>query len=136
MYSRPSLLTDNTSSVTLVQLLKMSDFDGDAIGEPLFEGLSSPEPPHSTKRKRDAESKSDSRRTAKRRKLKKPKDVDDGALDMELGVNHAIAYMDSRLMADHIAQRTRRFQPELSVVEMEDIHVPGWLVLSAYKSPY
>jgi protein CMS1 len=57
--------------------------------------------------------------------LKKPKDLDDEALDVDLGVNHAIAHMDSRLMADHIAQRTKRFRPELSLVEVEDVHVPG-----------
>ena len=37
--------------------------------------------------------------------------------------------MDSRLMADHIAQRTKRFQPDLSMVEAEDIHVPEKAIL-------
>lgn len=103
----------------------MSDSDENDVGVPLIERISSPEAPNSTKRKRDEGANTDTKKTAKRRKLKKPKDVDDDALDVELGVNHAIAYMDSRLMADHMAQRTRRFQPELSMVEVGDIHVPG-----------
>lgn len=102
---------------------KMSDSEDNA-GVPLVEPLSdsaSPKPQISTKRKRDAEGK----KSAKRRKLKKPKDVEDDALDAELGVNHAIGKMDDSLMADHIAQRTRRFRSELSLVEAEDIHIPG-----------
>lgn len=101
----------------------MSD-TGDETGVPLIEGLSdsdAPAPPTPNKRKRDAEEK----KSAKRRKLKKPKDVDDEALDSELGVNHAVAHMDSRLMADHLAQRTRRFQPDLSLVEVEERYIPG-----------
>lgn len=105
----------------------MSDSE-DQAGIPLIEGLSesdTPAAPTSNKRKRDAEGK----KSAKRRKLKKPKDVEDEALDVDLGVNHAIAHMDSRLMTDHIAQRVRRFQPELSLVEVEERYLPGMLAL-------
>lgn len=103
----------------------MSDSE-DQAGVPLIENLSDSDAPAPTsnKRKRDAEGK----KSAKRRKLKKPRDVDDEALDAELGVNHAIAHMDSRLMADHLAQRVRRFQPELSVVEVEERYIPGAFV--------
>ena len=104
----------------------MSDSEDDQTGVPLFEGFSdSASPPRSSKkRKHDAPSKED-KKSSKRRKTKKPKDVEDEALDVDLGVNHAIAHMDSRLMADHIAQRTKRFRPELSLVEVEDVHIPG-----------
>ena len=101
----------------------MSDSENEA-GVPLVEALSdsdAPAPTKTSKRKRDA----DGKKSAKRRKLKKPKDVEDDALDAELGVNHALGHMDSSLMADHIAQRTRRFRPKLSVVEIEDFHIPG-----------
>lgn len=104
-------------------MLKMSDLE-DQAGVPLIENLSdsdAPAAPTSNKRKRDAEGK----KSAKRRKLKKPKDVHDEELDEELGVNHAIAHMDSRLMADHIAQRVRKFQPDLSLVEVEERYIPG-----------
>ena len=107
----------------------MSDSDDQEVGVPLFEGFSDSPPPEARtstkKRKHDSETKSEEKKSAKRRKLKKPKDVDDEALDAELGVNHAIAHMDSRLMADHIAQRTKRFRTELSLVEAEDYHIPG-----------
>ncbi|KAK3700343.1 Protein cms1 [Vermiconidia calcicola] len=105
----------------------MSDSDEGQAGVPLFEGFSgsaSPQPLSTTKRKREVLSKPEEKSTAKRRKLKKPKDVDDEALDVELGVNHAIAHMGSQLMADHVAQRTKRYQPELSLVEAEDYYIP------------
>ena len=107
----------------------MSDSEDSNGGVPLVEGFASsasPEPQRITKRKREADdSKPDSNQAAKKKKkTKKPKDVDDDALDVELGVNHAIAHMDSRLLADHIAQRTKRFQPDMSMVEAEDLHVP------------
>ena len=111
---------------------KMSDSE-DQAGLPLIENLSdsdAPAQPISNKRKRDAEGK----KSAKRRKLKKPKDVDDEALDVELGVNHAIAHMDSRLMADHVAQRVRRFQPELSLVEVEERYIPGMIATNKLGS--
>lgn len=101
----------------------MSDSE-DQAGVPLIENLSdsdAPAGPMSNKRKRDGEE----GKSAKRRKSKKPKDVDDEALDETLGVNHGIAHMDSRLMADHVAQRVRKFQPELSLVEVEERYIPG-----------
>ena len=116
------------NSATFVTTASMSDSDEGQAGVPLFEGFpgsASPEPLSSTKRKRDVLAKPEEKNTAKRRKLKKPKDVDDEALDVELGVNHAIAHMGSQLMADHVAQRTKRFQPELSLVEAEDYYIPG-----------
>lgn len=106
----------------------MSDTDDDQAGVPLIDSASdsgSPAPaPAATKRKREAEP-TESKRAAKRKKSKKPKDVDDEALDLEKALNHAIADMDSGLMADHVAQRTKRFRPEMSLVEVEDLHVPG-----------
>lgn len=112
----------------------MADSDDDQAGIPLIEDLSdSPAPAakKSSKRKRSAEDEGhvEEKKAAKKKKRtkKKPQNVDDEALDSALGVNHAIAHMDSRLMADHIAQRTRRFQPDLSLVEAEDIHISGKL---------
>lgn len=105
----------------------MSDSDSDQAGVPLIETLSpSPEPPK--KRKRNPEDETEDVKTAKKSKKKrpkKPKDIDDDALDSKLGVNHAIGHMDSQLMADHIAQRTRRFQPDLTEVEAEDARLSG-----------
>jgi protein CMS1 len=98
----------------------MSDSDPEQAGVPLIEDVSDSDAPatsNAAKRKRETETDApvESKRAAKRKKSKKPK---------EKGVNHAIAHMDSNLMADHIAQRTKRFKPDLSLVEAEDLHVP------------
>jgi len=109
----------------------MSDSDSEQAGVPLIEDVSDSDAPatsNAAKRKRDDDNSDapvESKRAAKRkRNPKKPKDVQDDALDEEQGVNHAIAHMDSSLMCDHIAQRTKRFKPDLSLVEAEDLHVP------------
>lgn len=107
----------------------MSDSDSEQAGVPLIEDVSDSDTPktsNAAKRKRDDgnDAPTESKRAAKRKKAKKPKDVQDDALDEEKGVNNAMAHMDSSLMADHIAQRTKRFKPDLSLVEAEDLHVP------------
>ncbi|TKA71122.1 hypothetical protein B0A49_03121 [Cryomyces minteri] len=101
-------------------------------GIPLIEPLSpSPSPSStSTKRKRDTQAQpAESKRAAKRKRTKKPKDIDDDELDTTAGVNTAVAHMDSRLLADHVAQRTKRFEPELSLVELEDRYIPERAIL-------
>lgn len=40
-------------------------------------------------------------------------------------INLAIGMMDSRLLADYVAQRNRRFGEQLSPVEIEDLRIPG-----------
>lgn len=75
------------------------------------------------KRKREDDSKPE--KAKKHRKSKKPADVDDAALDTELGVNHALAGMDSQLMADHLARRTKKFNPDLTSVELDEIYISG-----------
>ncbi|GIZ38084.1 hypothetical protein CKM354_000151000 [Cercospora kikuchii] len=104
----------------------MSDSE-DQAGVPLIEPISDSDSPapaksKSNKRKRETEDDAEAKKAARkaRRKAKKPQDIDDSTLDAEKGINTAIAQMDSRLMADHIAQRTKRFQPDLSLVEAED----------------
>ena len=109
----------------------MAISDDEDTGVPLIESLDDSDvsqtgPISKRKRSGDVESPADPKPVAKRKKKnRKPHDLDDGALDSELGVNHSIAYMDSALMADHVAQRTRRFQSDLSSVELEDCHVTG-----------
>ena len=50
---------------------------------------------------------------------------EDSALDLELHVNKIFAMMNGRLLADYVAQRTRRFASDLSLVELEDQYLPG-----------
>lgn len=45
--------------------------------------------------------------------------------NLDLGINTAISKMDTRLLADYVAQRTKRFGDELGVVELEDLLIPG-----------
>ncbi len=71
--------------------------------------------------------------SAKQKKSKKPKKSknsrsdEDYNLDMDLGLNLAIAKLDNRLLADYVAKRTKRFFPDLSLVELEDRYISGIL---------
>ncbi|KAK5111927.1 hypothetical protein LTR62_004659 [Meristemomyces frigidus] len=109
----------------------MSDSEDTLGGVPLVEAVSdsgTPPPQSANKRKRSEEDANPTSKRAgkkqKQKQTKKPKDVDNDALDTDLGINHAIAHMDSKLLADHLAQRTKRFQPSLSSVEAEDLQIP------------
>ncbi|KAJ4298598.1 Protein cms1 [Collariella sp. IMI 366227] len=61
----------------------------------------------------------------KQKKQKKQKKVreDEGDLDVEAGLNRAFERMDGQLVADHIAQKTRRFGTDLSPVELSDLYI-------------
>ncbi len=80
-----------------------------------------------TKRKRSTDDNSEIApvKPAKRKKVKKAKRIEDEELDLEHGLNLAIGKLDSRLQADYVAQRTKHFSSELSLVELEDRHIPG-----------
>lgn len=99
-------------------------------GEPLFQELLDSDSiaardPYSKRKRGDEEDPKTTKKPAKKRKKTKgPKDVEEGMIDAQFGVNLGIARMDSKLLADHIGQRTKRFQPDLSLVEAEDIHIP------------
>ncbi|QIW98971.1 hypothetical protein AMS68_004489 [Peltaster fructicola] len=106
----------------------MSAEDSDLEGVPLIEDIDTSDNEvtnQSKKRKRDGAD----GRPPKAKKTKKPKDIEDDALDVDSNVNHAIAHMDPALMADHIAQRTRRFRPDLSPIEAHDIHISAKAIL-------
>jgi protein CMS1 len=73
-----------------------------------------------SKRKRGLEQLSrKSTRTATSKRVK----TDD--LDAEMSVNTAFSRMDSELLADYVAQRTRKYESDLSVVELQDKYIPG-----------
>ena len=79
-----------------------------------------------TKRKRSTNnSETAPLKPAKRKKVKKAKRFEDENLDLEHGLNLAIGKLDSPLQADYVAQRTKHCSSELSLVELEDRHVPG-----------
>lgn len=66
--------------------------------------------------------------SAKQRKSKKSKraELDEyHDLDLDQGLNLAIANLDSRLLADYVTKRTKHIFPDLSLVELEDANIPG-----------
>lgn len=75
--------------------------------------------------KRPAPDSGDTGSKKKRRRKPKHSAEDDELIDLELGVNGAIAKMDSQLLADHLAQRTSRFGTDLSPVELSDLSISG-----------
>lgn len=46
---------------------------------------------------------------------------------VDVGINNAFSNMDSQLLADYVAGRTRKFESDLSSVELEDRYIPGML---------
>jgi len=72
----------------------------------------------------------------KQKKHNRPTRDDDADLDVEAGLNRAFARMDGQLLADHLAQKTRRFGTELSPVELNDLYISGEYTISESQSPY
>jgi protein CMS1 len=104
----------------------------DDLQEPLLERLSaSPEPDTkspittSKKRKRGVVSADEAAKKSKSQK----NGVDEDELDFDIGINKAFSHMDNQLLADYIAQRTRKYESDLSSIELEDKHIPGILCL-------
>lgn len=51
--------------------------------------------------------------------------VEDDGLDLEAGINPAFAVMDNQLVADYVAQQTRKYESDLSSLELEDRYIPA-----------
>lgn len=102
----------------------------DDLQEPLLERLSAtPELDDPTKtskkRKRGADLEQGEKKAAKKSKSKKGKADEGDELDTDAGINQAFSHMDSQLLADYVAQRTKKYESDLSQVELEDKYVPG-----------
>ena len=92
-------------------------------GEPILE-----EPPLK-KRKRNEDDATSRRRNAKQAKRTAiAADAgliqDENDIDEQKQVNQAVSRMNGSLFADFMARSVKRFQPELSLVELEDLRVP------------
>ena len=61
----------------------------------------------------------------KRKRSIGSKSNEDVSLDLDQHLNLAIAKLDSRLIADYIAKQTKRFAPDLSLVELEERYISG-----------
>ena len=114
--------------------------DDNNLQEPLLERLSAspdaePAQHKSQKRKRTVESsKAAAAKPAKKARSKKSKVTEDDDIDVESGINKAFAKMDNQLLSDYVAQKTRKFESDLSSVELEDRYISGILILTPYKS--
>jgi protein CMS1 len=110
----------------------MSDSES-AGGVPLLESSSrSPSPSSGKLGKRKREEilpAKKAKKQKKERRTKKPKDINEDDLDADLGINHAISRMDGQLLVDYVAQRTKRFEPDLSAVELEDLYLPSTSII-------
>lgn len=89
-------------------------------------------PPRTAKRKRDEVENHNlgavlintaKRKRSKNSRRRNPDENHD--LDVDRCLNLAIAKSDKRLLADYIAKQTKRFFPDLSLVELEDRYIPG-----------
>lgn len=95
----------------------MSDSDtgcGVPLIDPAFAGQK--------KRKRDDAA---TRNAKKSRRNKKPNDIRDDDLDEELGLNLALGRMEAQILVDYVARRTKKFEPDLSTMELDELYLPG-----------
>jgi len=83
--------------------------------------------PSDRKRNRDEEEVGP--KSSKRKKKARRKISAEDIFDEELGVNTAIGQMDSQLLVDHIAKRTKKFESNVSAVEMENRYIPIQAIL-------
>ena len=63
------------------------------------------------------------RKKPRKSKVHRPNQEQD--LDLVQGLNLTIAKLDSRLLADYVAKRTKWFSPNLSLVELEEMYISG-----------
>ncbi|RDL36058.1 Uncharacterized protein BP5553_06670 [Venustampulla echinocandica] len=106
--------------------------DESRLQDPLLERDStSPEadaglsPSKKRKRARDGEVEVEvaSKKELKKAKKRKAAKMEEEDLDLEAGLNKAFSHMDSQLLADYIAQKTRKYQTDLSSIELEDKYI-------------
>jgi protein CMS1 len=103
----------------------------DGLQEPLIEPVNATPKPElsskdlSKKRKRIVDLEQPPKKSAKKTKHKKIHSAEDDSLDIAAGINHAFSQMNNQLLADYIAQRTRKYESDLSSVELEDRYLPG-----------
>lgn len=71
-------------------------------------------------RKRPSKDESGSNKKKRRRAQE-----DDADIDTQAGLNKAFERMDGQLLADHLAQKTRRFGTDLSSIELSDLDISG-----------
>ena len=62
-----------------------------------------------------------------RKRQRKATTTNEGNANPEQGCNDKIGKMDNRLLADLVTQANKRFGKSLSLVELNDLSIPGTL---------
>ena len=73
----------------------------------------------------DAAVQPETKRKKKHKKRKRMEDDAERELDLEKGINLTFVEMNSSLLADHVACQTKKFNPKMSMIELEDRRLPG-----------
>jgi protein CMS1 len=83
----------------------------------------------SSKRERDPEeSATDLPKAKKKKKRRRPRKLNGTVIeeiDNERGINTALAKLDNHLLADHLAQKDKKFQSQLSQLELQERSIPA-----------
>ena len=74
------------------------------------------------------------KRAKKKRKPGRKAVEEDEIFDVELGLNAAIGRLNNQLLADFIAQKIKKADPDLSIVELEELRIPCMFVM--YRTAY
>ncbi|KAG9231675.1 U3-containing 90S pre-ribosomal complex subunit-domain containing protein [Amylocarpus encephaloides] len=77
------------------------------------------------KRKRGSKVQVSAKEVAKRPKTKQEKNGEEDGLNLELGINTTFSHMNNQLVADLLAQKTRKYQNDLSSIELGDKNIPA-----------
>ena len=110
----------------MVYLLSMSVLGGEIAA--YASRSQSPDSGKTSKKRKLGEISAPTEKSSKRKRKKKPRgrDLEDEQIyDDDLRLNKVVSHMSSGLLADHIAQRTKKLGSDLSVVELEDRRVSG-----------
>ena len=94
--------------------------------------------PHVAKRKvlHSGANSTVSSNSSKRKRVKKARFDEDKDLDLDLGINLGIGKLDRGLLADYVAQTTKRLSPNLSLVELKDLHIPGNIITNTVNRDF
>ena len=95
--------------------------DEETLKDPIIEhsfSSSEPDTSHIISKKRKRKGVENVKKAAKKHKRKNLDE--DEHIDVENNLNKAFARMDSQLLSDYLAQLTRRFEKDLSSLELED----------------
>jgi len=82
----------------------------------------------SKSRKRSSPGESSGGASKRKRRRAAASQDEEADLDVQVGVNRAFERMDGQLIADHLAQKARRFGTDLSSIELSDLYVSAGAV--------